>query len=91
MHEEWLIWMKDHYIPLVMNSGFFTGKKLLQLMNEEDNGGTTYALQLFLKDIESFNFYMENHFPKHHQLFHEKYQNNYVDFQTVLKVVDLEN
>jgi hypothetical protein len=87
-HDEWLAWMKSKYVPELMATGLFVRHTILKLMNEEDNGGTTYAFQYFLKSMNELEAFEKNHAPalqaKHQQRFADKF----VAFRTVLEVVE---
>jgi hypothetical protein len=87
-HDEWLDWMKNTYIPDQMATGFFINHRILRLLNEEDNGGVTYAFQYFLNSREDLDKYEKAYgtlFESEHQ---QRYRDKYVSFQTVLQVVD---
>lgn len=88
VHEQWLGWMKTFYIPLLMQTGYFVDKKLLQILDEEANGGVTYCLQLFLNEKEDFEEYQKKFYPTHFDLFNKKYHNKYVNFTTLLNVLE---
>jgi hypothetical protein len=87
-HDEWLQWMKSKHIPDLMATGYFIRNNILRLLNEEDNGGVTYAFQYYLQTLEDLNNYEKTHeafFQAEHQ---ERYRDKYVSFRTVLEVVD---
>ena len=87
-HDEWLAWMRNKHIPDLMATGLFVRNNMLRLLNEEDNGGTTYAVQYFLHSLDDLDEYyktFETHFQAEHQ---RRYGDKFVSFQTVLEVVD---
>ncbi|MES2732995.1 MAG: DUF4286 family protein [Bacteroidota bacterium] len=87
-HDEWLAWMKNTHIPALMSTGLFVKHTILRLMNEEDNGGTTYAFQYYLRNIEDLSAY-ESAYSSLHQAEHAKrYGEKFVSFQTILEEVE---
>lgn len=86
--EAWLRWMQENYIPFVMESGYFLDVKKYQLLNETENQGLTYSIQLFSDSLEKVNAYLENAAPQivdeHNQVFKYKH----VSFMTILESID---
>jgi hypothetical protein len=87
-HDEWLAWMKNEYIPALMATGLFVRNTILRLMNEEDNGGTTYAFQYYLHNIEDLAAYENTYAPLHQAEQAKRYSEKFVSFQTILEEVE---
>lgn len=87
-HDEWLDWMKSKHVPDLMATGFFVNNRILRLLNEEDNGGTTYAFQYFLQSREDLHNYEKTYGTILQAAHQQRYRDKYVSFQTVLEVVD---
>ncbi|MFY8191068.1 MAG: DUF4286 family protein, partial [Bacteroidia bacterium] len=46
IHQEWLAWMQEKHLAEVMATGMFSSYKMLKLLSrQEDETGTTYAIQ----------------------------------------------
>lgn len=92
VHEEWIGWMKNEYIPSLMNTGLFVEYKFLRMISEvgeeQIDTGTTYAVQYYLKNIEDFLNYIENFAPGLQQKILEKYGKQVLVFRTLLEVID---
>ena len=83
---DWLNWMKTVHIPDVMNTGLFVENKICRII-EEDPDGTTYAIQYFCKDMDTFMKY-QNEYAKELQKEHtQRYDGKYVAFRTLMEVV----
>ena len=85
---DFLSWMKNEFIPQLINTGLFTGKNFLELMNEEKSSGTTYSLQLFMHSDKEFKKYEDDYLDLHQEIFYKKYNNKFVEFRTLLKMVE---
>ncbi len=89
VHDEWLAWMKNVHVPSVLNTGLFLESKILRLLNEEEqNTGITYSFQYFLKNISSLENFRENFERAIDLELYKKYQNMFVEFRTILEIVD---
>lgn len=71
-----------------MATGLFVRNTVLKLMNEEDNGGTTYAFQYFLNSLEDLELYEKTYgtiFQAEHQ---QRFNDKFVAFRTILEVIE---
>ena len=85
--EEWLQWMKEVHIPEVMATTYFIKNQIARVMNEEENGGTTYAIQYTARNMEDLLEYQREHGPALQAKHSERYKDQYVAFRTVLEII----
>lgn len=83
--KEWLSYMKTTHIPEILATKLPLECKLLRLLTEIENEGSTYTSQFTFRTMEDFLAY-QTHFQselqeKHHQLFNGQY----VSFRTLLE------
>jgi hypothetical protein len=65
IHDEWLTWMKTKHLADVLNTGMFSEYKMLKLLSrQEDETGTTYAIQYFTSSLEKYEQYQVEFAPK---------------------------
>lgn len=86
--DEWERYMKRIYIPMIMDTGKFDSHRLCRLMGVDESDGFTYSLQLESPNLLTYRLFQEKDaYPiqKAHAL---RYQNRYVSFTTIMKVVD---
>jgi hypothetical protein len=88
IHDEWLLWMNNTYVPLAMGSGCFEKYQFMQLLEVDDTEGPTYALQLYATSKADYNRYLELHLPQIEQQSFEKWEGSLVSFATLMKVVE---
>ncbi|NEM96534.1 DUF4286 family protein [Pontibacter burrus] len=84
---DWLQWMQEVHIPEVMQTGFFLGNQICRVVETEDTGGTTYAVQYTCRNVEDLMEYQRDHSPALQQKLHERYAGQYASFRTMLEVV----
>ena len=86
--EEWLEWMQTVHIPEVMATTYFIKNQIARLLNEEDNGGTTYAVQYIARNMEDYEEYERDFAPELQAKHTERYQGKFVAFRTLLEIVE---
>ena len=87
IHDQWLIWIKEH-IPHVLATGHFTEAKLTKVLVEEELGGTTYSVQYRAKSREALESYYKNDADKLRQEALKKFGDRVLAFRTELEVID---
>lgn len=87
VQEEWLNWARTTHIPKVMETKAFTDFQIFRLLNEEDNGGTTYCIQYFANNMWDVEDYQENYSAQLLNEFYQKFPDKFVIFSTVLETV----
>jgi hypothetical protein len=85
--EEWLLWMRLHHIPDVLNTGYFT-KCRISILDLDEEDGNTYALQYDCPSMEQLNKYMMLCAPELQKKHIEKFAGSFVAFRTILRVVE---
>lgn len=86
--EEWLEWMKTVHIPEVMATTYFIKNQIARVMEDEETGGKTYAIQYTARNMEDLLEYQRDFAPALQAKHSERYQNRYVSFRTVLEIID---
>lgn len=88
MAGEWLEWMQQQHIPEVMATGYFLKNQLCRLLNEVDNGGVTYAVQFYTRNMQDLEEYQRDYAPALQAKYDKRYEGRSVSFQSMLEVVD---
>jgi hypothetical protein len=87
VHNDWLKWMKEQHIPEVMETGLFTGYRIVKLLETDETTGPTYAVQYHAANLADYNQYIK----KFSQLLRQKVTDMWGDkltaFRTVMEVV----
>jgi hypothetical protein len=87
IHEEWLQWQKEEYIPGVMATKQFSDYKFFRLLDQDEADGITYVLQFFAPDIDHYQKYSELYSSSFRQKVFAKWGNFCLTFDTAMKVV----
>ncbi|WP_046758204.1 DUF4286 family protein [Kordia jejudonensis] len=86
IHEAFLTWIKTH-IPEVLATGKFTSARLVQVMVEEEMGGTTYAVQYTATSKENIEAYYNEDATRLREDGMKKFADKMLAFRTELSVI----
>ena len=87
IHNDWLIWIKQH-IPQVLATGKFTEAKLTKVLVDEEMGGITYSVQYRAKSREHLESYYSNDADRLRNEGLKKFANKMLAFRTELEIID---
>jgi hypothetical protein len=87
VHEEWLIWIKEH-IPKVLATGKFEKATLTRVLVEEDMGGVTYSVQYKSYSREALDAYYRDDADRLRQEGLKKFADKMLSFRTELQIID---
>ncbi len=87
---EWERYIKQIYIPRMYDTGKFENHRLCRLMGVDESDGFTYSLQFMCPNMVTYQLFQEKdayQIQKGHAI---RYQNQYVSFTSIMKVLDQE-
>lgn len=87
VHDEWLLWIKEH-IPQVLSTGKFEKATLTKVLVEEDMGGQTYSVQYRSYSREALDAYYKEDADKLRTEGLKKFADKILAFRTELQIVD---
>ena len=87
VHQQWLIWIKEH-IPQVLSTGCFVEAKLTRVLVEEDMGGVTYSVQYRANSREDLERYYKVYADALRQDAFKLFADKVLAFRTELEVID---
>ena len=87
VHDEWLSWMKDKHIPDVLATGKFTENRICKVLEQDESDGITYAIQYTCPGMSEYLAYQRDDAPALQAEHTLKYENKFVAFRTLLRVL----
>jgi hypothetical protein len=87
IHDEWLLWIKEH-IPQVLATGKFEKATLTKVLVEEDMGGQTYSIQYRSYSREALDAYYKEDADKLRLDGLKRFADKSLAFRTELQIVD---
>jgi len=85
--EAWLQWTLQEHIPEIMQTGCFTGSKLVRLLEVDESQGPTYAIQYSAESKADYNRYIEMHSSRMQRRSFEKWGDRFIAFRSLMQVV----
>ncbi len=87
IHEEWIKWMQEEFIPQALKTDTFSDHRFCRLLGLQEMDGITYALQLFCQNIETLQDFQQHEEQALQRTLVEKYPNRLVFFPTAMEVL----
>lgn len=91
IEQDWLSWMQEIHIPEVMATACFINYKICRMLDQEEEGGLTYAIQYLAPSQEAYNTYQEKHAAALQQDHNKRYAGKTAAFRTILSVLKTED
>jgi hypothetical protein len=86
IHDQWLVWIKEH-IPQVLATGCFVEAKLTKVLVEEDQDAT-YSVQYRAKSREDLERYYSEFADALRQDAVKRFADKVLAFRTELEIID---
>lgn len=87
IHEQWILWIKEH-IPQVLSTGCFIEAKLTKVLADDGQGSTTYSVQYRAISREALDSYYAQHANALRQDSTSRFGDKVLSFRTELEVID---
>jgi hypothetical protein len=87
IESEWVDWIKEEHIPVVMKTELFAEVKMYKVLHDEDEGSVSYSIQYFARSINDVNNYLQTFAPALIEQHRQRFQNKHVAFQTLLEEI----
>ena len=87
IHEEWLVWIKQH-IPKVLATGLFLKATFTKVLVEESIEGLTYSIQYLAHSKEALESYHKLHAAEIQTEGLQKFGDKMLTFRTELEWID---
>ncbi|WP_033957292.1 DUF4286 family protein [Psychroserpens jangbogonensis] len=87
IHDEWLLWIKEH-IPQVLSTGKFDKATLTKVLVEEEMGGQTYSVQYRSYSREALDAYYKEDAERLRSEGLKKFAGKLIAFRTELQIID---
>ena len=87
IHDEWLIWIKEH-IPQVLSTGKFANATLTKVLINEEMGGITYSIQYRAYSREALEKYYKEDAERLKREGLAKFADKMLSFRTELEIID---
>jgi hypothetical protein len=87
IHKQWLNWVQNEYIPMVMETGYFNTYTILNVL-DSPNEGVTYCIQYFTDSLENYNHFNHKYLQQLQGIHQQQFENQFVLFNTLMQTVN---
>ena len=87
VHDNWLPWLQQQYIPQVLQTGCFIHSQILRLLDTDDEEGPTYAIQFQASSQEDYQTFRDQHHHSFEQQVLEKWGDHIISFESLMAVL----
>lgn len=87
IQSDWLNWMQQKQIPLIMETGYFVSNRLLRVV-DSPNEGVTYCVQFIADSIQKLNDFKQKNGQFLESNTPLEFNNKLVIFPTVMEFID---
>lgn len=88
VEQEWLQWMKAKHLPDMLATKKFIQSKIFKIVNQEDQGGVSYAVQYHCENKTLLDQYIKEDAAQLRKEGEVKFGNRILYFRTELLLID---
>jgi hypothetical protein len=90
VQEEWMKWVNTKVKPIISDKNLVYDFRVLRIISEEPNNGSSYSFQYHLHDEEGIEVFEERYDREVAADMYRFYKEKFVEFRTRLEVVEWE-
>lgn len=83
----WLQWMKEEHIPEIMATGCFSHYQIVQLMEQDDTEGPTYAMQYYAASVDDYERYIQEFADTLRLKSTHQWGDRFIAFRSLMRIV----
>ena len=87
IHDAWLRWVKEEFIPGILNSNLFQKHQLVRLLEVDETYGPTYAIQFYANSMDDYKRYYTELSGELNKKNYDKWGDKSLAFETIMQVV----
>lgn len=81
---EWIAWIKENYIPAMMETNLFIDYKFYKVLTHDEETSVSYSLQCFADTIEQVVKYLNEYAPAIVEAHRIYFKDQHAAFNTLL-------
>jgi len=83
--EDWLGWQVGEQIPAILKTGLFDNYQLYRLLDQEEEEGPTFVIQLFTSTLERYEKFLIEFAPELTEAARVKWGDGFIAFRTLMQ------
>jgi hypothetical protein len=85
--ETWLAWQLEEQIPAMLATGLFDNHLLYRLLEQDEQEGPTFIIQLFTTSEERYRQFMAQFADDLQRAGWDKWGNGFIAFRTLMQLI----
>ena len=85
--EGWLTWQLEDQIPAILKTGLFDNYQLYRLLEQDEEEGPTFVIQLFTSDVQRYHQFMIEFAPALQKEGWDKWGDGFIAFRTLMELL----
>lgn len=85
--EDWLSWQLEEQIPAFLRTGLFDNYQLYRLLDQDEEEGPTFVIQLFTSNLERYEKFLIEFAPELTETARVKWGDGFIAFRTLMERV----
>src|SRR5579872_732870 len=82
-----LTWQIEEQIPAMLKTGLFDNYQLYRLLEQDEEEGPTFVIQLFTSDLERYQQFVIEFVPVFQKEGWEKWGDGFIAFRTLMELL----
>lgn len=83
--EAWLGWQLEEQIPAMLATGLFDDYRFYRLLEQDEEEGPTFVIQLFTTSIERYQQFIDSSAPAFQQAAWARWGDGFIAFRTLME------
>ena len=89
LQEEFLVYIRQKFIPMSTKSGILTSARLARVFGREEDEDLSYAIEFQAADIEQLEKWNKEESKEVYNTLMETFKEKLVGFSTVMQIIEL--
>ncbi len=87
IHEEFIEYMLQHYIPMATKSGLLTSPRLARVFGTEEDEGFSFAMEFTVANLGTLERWNANESQAIHAPLLERFKEKLIGFSTIMQTI----
>jgi hypothetical protein len=88
MHGTWHKWLYEHYIPSMLESGYFDKPQVAKVLTNEQQEGVSFSVQFHISTMDLLESWNEKYAQAFLADFTKRFGQEVLLFSTVLEIIE---
>jgi len=88
LHEEFIEYMLQHFIPMSTQSGLLRSPRLARIFGKEDDEGHSYAMEFTVTDVVTLERWNTDESQAVYAPLLEKFREKLIGFSTIMQTIE---